>query len=115
MTNEQTEQADPINLALKRMIRLETRVSNLLRCMGMVPGSSPADADTGRAMYQADGYNGSPMVYATTPSVTLGEVLACATRGGNGATQDVRLVLLNQLVGVIRVHGKPEGHTHEHA
>lgn len=95
---------------LRRMVRLETRVSNALRSIGIVPGATPGDTTTGRAVYDAEGLQGLPTVHVTTPDVTIGEILACATRGGNGSSQDVRVVLLNQLVGVLRVHGKPKGH-----
>lgn len=94
----------------RRMVRLETRVSNALRCVGIVPGATPADATTGRAIYDVEGPQGLPAVYVTTPEVTIGEVLACATRGGNGSSTDVTVVLCNQVVGVLRVHGKPRGH-----
>jgi hypothetical protein len=92
------------------MVRLETRVSNALRCIGIVPGSTPADTTTGRAVYDSEGPQGIPAVYVTTPEVTIGEILACATRGGNGSSTDVTVVLMNQIVGVFRVHGKPQGH-----
>lgn len=95
-------QGDPQEETLQRMRRLETRVSNLLRSIGMTPGSNPPDALAGRAFYE-DG-----VVYATSGDVTIGELLVVATRGHNGKSGVVKVILHNQLVGALNVHGKHE-------
>jgi len=99
------------NDADARMVRVETRVSNALRCMGIVPGATPADVGTGRAIYDADG-PGGPCVYVTTPTVSIGEILAVATRGGGGSSAEVPVLLANRVVGILRIHGKTKGHQH---
>lgn len=92
---------NPEEEVLQRMRRLETRVSNLLRCVGMLPSCNPPDPLKGRAVYDEG------VVYVTSPDVSLAEVSAAAVRGADGRSRTVLIVLNNQPWGELVVRGKP--------
>lgn len=81
---------------LERVRRLETRNTNLLRAIGMVPGAPVPDPQRGVAMYK-DG-----VVHVTAPTVTMADVSVAAVRGSEKGGA-VPIVLNNQLWGVIDV------------
>lgn len=91
---------DPNVETLQRVRRVETRVTNLLRSIGMTPGSNPPDPAAGRAIYE-DG-----AVYVTSGDVPISEIMVAATRGNCGKSGVVKVILHNQLVGAVNVHGK---------
>lgn len=92
-------QGDPNVEVLERVRRLETRVTNAMRSVGLMPGASPPDPLRGTAVY-ADG-----AVHVSSPNVPLGEVAKAAVRGADRHTNVVQIILCNQLWGSLRIHG----------
>ena len=85
---------------LQRCRRMETRVTNLLRAIGLSPGATIPDPSRGTALYR-DG-----KVHVSSPEVTLADVAVAAVRGTKGNTSTVQIVLCNQPWGHIHVTGK---------
>ena len=96
-TARRVERRDAVQQeVLERMRRVETRVTNLLRAIGMVPGAPVPDPQRGVAVYK-DG-----VVHVTAPTVTMADVSVAAVRGSEKGGE-VPIVLNNQLWGVIDV------------
>ncbi len=90
----------------KRLVRVETRLSNVLKIHGVMPSAKPPML-TQKAVYQGAATQGEPAtVYVTGLDVTLAEVALAAVRGQpEGAGGTVRIVIGNQLLGELFVHG----------
>lgn len=84
--------------ALERMRRLETRVTNVMRSVGLMPGVHTPPPLEGSAIYK-DG-----TVHVSSPSVTLGEVAKAAVLGCDSDVQEVQVILCNQPWGALRIH-----------
>lgn len=90
---------DALVETVERMRRLETRVTNTMRALGLLPGAHTPDPLRGTAIYQ-DG-----AVHVSSPNVPLGEVARAALLGTDGKTQVVNIILCNQLWGALHIHG----------
>jgi hypothetical protein len=92
---------DPNVEILERMRRLETRVTNSMRGVGLMPSARTHDPLNGVAALQ-DG-----VIYVTSPEVSLAEVSKLAVRSATlGRDTTFSIVLCNQPWGAIVVRGE---------
>lgn len=94
---------DPQVEVLERVRRIETRMTAVLRAMGVTPGARLPASVRSRAIYH-DG-----AVYCTSNSVTLGEVASAAVLGCKGESVNVPIFLGDLRLGSIDVNGKTFG------
>lgn len=93
---------NPQTELLERTRRVETRLTNLIRSMGLHPGRSTPDPMKPRVLH-ADG-----VLYVSGPFVTMAEVgHAAATAASADSDTTFKIVLCNQPWGEITVPGSP--------
>lgn len=82
--------------AERRLVRVETRLTNALRRLGLHPGHEPGPTPAGRAIVDSDGN-----VVVTGPDVTVGEIAeAVVLAGGHG---ERKILFHNQVWGTVSV------------
>jgi len=80
----------------RRLVRIETRLTNALRRLGLHPGHEPGPTPAGRAIVDSDGN-----VVVTGPDVTVGEIAEVAVlAGGHG---ERKILFHNQVWGTVSV------------
>jgi hypothetical protein len=80
----------------RRLVRIETRLTNALRRLGLHPGHEPGPTPAGRAIVDSDGN-----VVVTGPDVTVGEIAEVAVlAGGHG---ERKILFHNQVWGTVTV------------
>lgn len=91
---------DPQVELLSRMRRMETRLMNLSRSMGMLPGMHQPDPRNPVAVV-----NGNDII-VTSPSVSIGDILATGVIALDGKTAWMNVVLMNQTVATVLIQGR---------
>lgn len=90
--------------AERRLVRVEARLTNALRRLGLHPGHEPGPAPAGRAIVDSEGN-----VVVTGPDVTVGEIAEVAVlAGGHG---ERKILFHNQVWGTVTV-AQPQQYEH---
>lgn len=93
---------NPQTELLERTRRVETRLTNLIRTLGLHPGRSTPDPMKARVLHD-DG-----VLYVSSPSVTMAEIgHAAAVAASADSDTTFIIVLCNQPWGEITVPGSP--------
>jgi hypothetical protein len=93
---------NPQTESLERIRRVETRLTNLIRTLGLHPGRSTPDPMKPRVLH-ADG-----VLYVSSQMVTMAEIgLAAAVAASADSDTTFKIVLCNQPWGEITVPGSP--------
>lgn len=95
---------------LERMRRLETRVTNTLRSLGVMPNAHAPDARNGVVTYTDALENGERVRYlhVSSPNVAIAEISRVAVmHAPHGCDTTMHIVLCNQPWGQMVVRGQP--------
>lgn len=95
-----TKHGGPVDEMTQRCRRIETRVTNLLRAIGMSPGCTIPDPKRGAAVHH-DG-----AIHVSSPEVSLAEVAVAAVRANKNKAGVMPVMLCNQPWGHIYINGK---------
>jgi len=95
-----TKRGGPVEEMTQRCRRIETRVTNMLRAIGMSPGCTIPDPKRGTAVCH-DG-----AVHVSSPEVTLAEVAVAAVRGNQNKPGVMPVIVCNQPWGHVYINGK---------
>lgn len=95
---------------LERMRRLETRVTNTLRSLGVMPNAHAPDGRNGVVTY-SDSWEGDVQVrylHVSSPNVAIAEISRVAVlHAPHGCDTTMHIVLCNQPWGQMVVRGQP--------
>lgn len=95
-----TKHGGPVDEMTQRCRRIETRVTNLLRAIGMSPGCTIPDPKRGTAIHH-DG-----AIHVSSPEVSLAEVAVAAVRANKNKAGVMPVMLCNQPWGHVYINGK---------
>lgn len=90
---------------LRRMVRLETRVTVALRYLGLVPGKDNPDHCAGRVVYDKN----RAQLVVTSPDVPLYKINEAAALSGH--IGDLEVVVCDRLWGVIHMRQRARSTT----